>query len=175
MATYDFGPVDALDAEAIGVPGKRAFRIRAWKDQATASLWLEKQQLLALSLALRQVMAQMGQNPQPGTPSAQPLPDDPTVDMKLGRLALGRDEDNDRLILWAHEVGSGEDAPPNFSCHFNWNQALAFCEQAEAACAAGRPICPLCGEPVDPDGHVCARSNGHSRQEIPPAEPGESP
>jgi uncharacterized repeat protein (TIGR03847 family) len=175
MATYDFGPVDALDAEGIGVPGKRTFRIRAWKDQATASLWLEKQQLLALSLALRQVMAQVGQNPQPRPPPTRPFPDHPTVDMKLGRLALGRDEGSDHLILWAHEAGSSEDAPPNFSCHFNWEQAQAFCEQAEAVFAAGRPICPLCGEPIDPDGHVCVRSNGHSRQEIPPLESGESP
>ena len=175
MATYDFGPVDALDAEAIGVPGKRTFRIRAWKDQAAASLWLEKQQLLALSLALRQVMAQVGQNPQPGPALTRPFPDHPTVDMKLGRLALGRDEDSDHLILWAHEAGSGEDAPPNFSCHFTWEQALAFCERAEAVCTAGRPICPLCSEPIDPEGHACVRSNGHSQHEIPPLESGESP
>jgi len=175
MATYDFGPVDALDAEAIGPPGKRTFRIRAWKDEATASLWLEKQQLLALSLALRQVMAQVNQSPQRTPSSPRPFPDDPTVDMKLGRLALGRDEDNDRLILWAHETGSDEEVQPNFSCHVTWEQALAFCEQAEAVCTAGRPICALCGEPIDAEGHVCVRSNGHSREEIPPTESGEGP
>jgi len=175
MATYDLGPVHALDAEAIGAPGKRTFRIRAWKDEFTASLWLEKQQLLALSLALRQVMAQTGQNPQSTPLPTQPFPDQPTVDMKLGRLALGRDEDSDRLILWAHQAGSSEDAPPDFSCHFAWEQALTFCERAEAVCAAGRPVCPLCGEPVDPEGHVCVRSNGHSRDEIPPVESAEGP
>jgi uncharacterized repeat protein (TIGR03847 family) len=175
MATYDLGPVDALDAVAIGAPGKRTFRIRAWKDEFTASLWLEKQQLLALSLALRQVMAQTGQNPQSTPLPTQPFPEQPTVDMKLGRLALGRDEDSDRLILWAHQAGSSEDAPPDFSCHFAWEQALTFCERAEAVCAAGRPVCPLCGEPVDPEGHVCVRSNGHSRDEIPPVESGEGP
>ena len=175
MASYDLGPVDALDAEAIGAPGQRTFRIRAWKDDFTASLWLEKQQLLALSLALRQVMAQTGQTPEPAPPPAQPFPDQPTVDMKLGRLALGRDEDSDRLILWAHESGGSEDAPPDFSCHFAWEQALTFCERAEAVCAAGRPVCALCGEPVDPEGHVCVRSNGHSRDEVPPVESGEGP
>ena len=174
MPTYDFGPVDALDAEAIGVPGKRTFRIRAWKDQDTASLWLEKQQLLALSLALRQVMAQTGQTPEPRPPLTRPFPDQPTADMKVGRLALGRDEDSGHLILWAHEIGSGEDAPANFSCHFDWNQALGVCERAEAVCAAGRPICPLCGEPSDPKGHVCVRSNGHSSEQVPPRESGET-
>jgi uncharacterized repeat protein (TIGR03847 family) len=173
MATYDFGPVDSLDAEAIGVPGKRTFRIRAWKNQNTASLWLEKQQLLALSLALRQVMTQTGQNPKPTPSAARPFPEQPTVDLKVGRLALGRQEDSDRLILWAHEAGSDEDAPPNFSCHLDWEQALAFCERAETVCAAGRPICPLCSEPIDPEGHVCVRSNGHSSQQVPPREPSE--
>ena len=175
MATYDFGPVDALDAESIGMPGKRTFRIRAWKDEATASLWLEKQQLLALSLALRQVMAQTGQNPEPSPIATRPFPDQPTADVKVGRLALGRDDDSDRLILWAHEVGSSEDAAASFSCHFDWAQALGFCERAEAVCAAGRPICPLCSGPIDPAGHVCVRSNGHSSEQVPPREVGESP
>ena len=175
MATHDFGPVSALDAEAIGAPGQRTFRIRVWADRSTASLWLEKQQLLALSLALRQVMAQTGRNPKPASGPTPPFSDNPTVDMKVGRLALGRDEQSDRLILWAHEADSSEDAPPTFSCHFDWRQALGFCEQAEAVCAAGRPICPLCSEPIDPGGHVCVRSNGHSAQRLPPPEPGESP
>ncbi|MBV8560280.1 MAG: DUF3090 family protein, partial [Acidimicrobiia bacterium] len=26
---------------------------------------------------------------------------------------------------------------------------------------AGRPPCPLCGEPLDAEGHVCVRLNGH--------------
>jgi len=29
--------------------------------------------------------------------------------------------------------------------------------------AAGRPPCPLCGNPLDPEGHVCPRQNGHHR------------
>jgi hypothetical protein len=27
--------------------------------------------------------------------------------------------------------------------------------------AAGRPPCPLCGAPLDPQGHICPRRNGH--------------
>jgi len=30
--------------------------------------------------------------------------------------------------------------------------------------AAGRPPCPLCGLPLDPDGHVCPRQNGYRRR-----------
>jgi uncharacterized repeat protein (TIGR03847 family) len=39
--------------------------------------------------------------------------------------------------------------------------ARAFVSRAERVVAAGRPPCPLCGLPLDPDGHVCPRMNGH--------------
>jgi uncharacterized repeat protein (TIGR03847 family) len=27
--------------------------------------------------------------------------------------------------------------------------------------ARGRPLCPLCGNPLDPTGHICPALNGH--------------
>ena len=41
--------------------------------------------------------------------------------------------------------------------------ARAFARQALTVVAAGRPPCPLCGNPLDPEGHVCPRANGHHR------------
>ncbi|HVQ24855.1 MAG TPA: DUF3090 family protein, partial [Planctomycetota bacterium] len=41
-------------------------------------------------------------------------------------------------------------------------QAAAFVERARTLQRAGRPTCPMCGEPKDPAGHVCPRSNGHA-------------
>jgi uncharacterized repeat protein (TIGR03847 family) len=35
--------------------------------------------------------------------------------------------------------------------------ARAFVERTGKVVRAGRPTCPICGEPVDPDGHVCAQ------------------
>ena len=37
-------------------------------------------------------------------------------------------------------------------------------ECVEAVVAAGRPPCPLCGFPLDPEGHICPRLNGYHRQ-----------
>jgi uncharacterized repeat protein (TIGR03847 family) len=34
----------------------------------------------------------------------------------------------------------------------------------------GRKPCPLCGEPLDPAGHVCPRQNGYRRTEDDEAE-----
>jgi len=38
---------------------------------------------------------------------------------------------------------------------------------------AGWPTCPLCSLPIDPQGHVCPRPNGHSRQAVPDSSSGD--
>ena len=53
----DFGLVDALDAEAVGVPGQRTFRMRANKGESYAALWLEKEQLSRLGQSFSQLLA----------------------------------------------------------------------------------------------------------------------
>jgi uncharacterized repeat protein (TIGR03847 family) len=40
-------------------------------------------------------------------------------------------------------------------------QVAAFVERARALVEAGRPACRLCGRPMNPGGHRCARTNGH--------------
>ncbi|MEP7360621.1 MAG: DUF3090 family protein [Chloroflexota bacterium] len=42
--------------------------------------------------------------------------------------------------------------------------ALRFASGALEAVRAGRPPCPLCGEPLDPIGHFCVRRNGHTKE-----------
>jgi uncharacterized repeat protein (TIGR03847 family) len=44
--------------------------------------------------------------------------------------------------------------------------ARAFTKRALEVVAAGRPPCPLCGQPLDAEGHICVRLNGHRPQEI---------
>ena len=43
--------------------------------------------------------------------------------------------------------------------------ARSFVERARTVIGAGRPDCPFCGEPVDPDGHLCVRANGFRRRD----------
>ena len=42
------------------------------------------------------------------------------------------------------------------------SQVSAFVERANALVQSGRETCVLCGNPKDPAGHACPRSNGHS-------------
>jgi uncharacterized repeat protein (TIGR03847 family) len=39
----------------------------------------------------------------------------------------------------------------------------AFIDRARRVVNAGRPPCPLCGQPLDPAGHLCPRHNGYHR------------
>jgi len=40
-------------------------------------------------------------------------------------------------------------------------QMLSLARHGAVVCAAGRPRCPLCGNPIDPEGHRCPALNGH--------------
>jgi hypothetical protein len=42
--------------------------------------------------------------------------------------------------------------------------ARAFSKRAQSVVAAGRPPCQFCGQPLDPSGHLCPRSNGYRRR-----------
>jgi uncharacterized repeat protein (TIGR03847 family) len=40
-------------------------------------------------------------------------------------------------------------------------EARGFVNRALSVVAAGRLPCPICGQPLDPQGHLCPRRNGH--------------
>ena len=99
-AQYDFGAVDAIDAESIGTPGKRTFRVRILRGEDSASLWMEKQQLAGLGEAIPRLLEQLDTPDQHANENADPVsyfPETPTIEFKVGRLALGYSAQEDRL------------------------------------------------------------------------------
>jgi uncharacterized repeat protein (TIGR03847 family) len=58
---------------------------------------------------------------------------------------LGR-PDADRVRLWATR-----------------EQMLSLSRHGALVCSRGRPTCRFCGNPLDPEGHVCPAMNGHGR------------
>jgi uncharacterized repeat protein (TIGR03847 family) len=54
-----------------------------------------------------------------------------------------------------------DDGPDLLRVHLTPLTARAFVTRALAIVSAGRPPCPLCGQPLDPQGHLCPRRNGH--------------
>jgi uncharacterized repeat protein (TIGR03847 family) len=167
--THHLGRAALLKAEAFGEPGQRTFRIRVGAPGGSASLWVEREQLEALSLAIRQVLASRP----PGEPeAAEELPPaaidegaEPTVEFKVGRLSLGYDESDQSFTLYTHDLEAEPESPPTATCEATAAQARALSEGIEQIVAAGRPRCFLCGQPIEAGQHVCPRSNGHGQLE----------
>src|SRR5262245_18500458 len=108
---WDFGPLTWIDADALGEPGQRTFRLRMQLADATGTIWREKEQLQMLGIDVEQLLAQLpehmarGGAPNellPGAPVE--FPDEPTVEFRANRLALGYDEATDMFAIIAHEA-----------------------------------------------------------------------
>jgi uncharacterized repeat protein (TIGR03847 family) len=172
---YDFAAIDAIDAESIGTPGHRTFRVRIIRGEDSAALWVEKQQLAALGEAIPRLLEQLDTQDQHADQAAETIgyfPDEPVIEFKVGRLALGYVAAEDRLVLMAHDLEIEEDdesTPPTFSCRFTREQARVLSDSCAKAVAGGRPLCAICHRPIDPEGHFCPRTNGH--QKLPPQGP----
>ncbi len=179
-AEQDFGPISRLQSQAIGQPGQRTFRLLIESEDArSASIWLEKEQLQALGLAVEQLLAELqgrlaSSSQAPELPDPDSFPLTPSLEFKAGRLALGQDESEleagPRYVLLAYdlETMTGEEEPTNrpatFACRANRDQLRALSRNIAEVVAAGRPRCPLCGEPVQSldQPHGCVRTNGHT-------------
>ncbi len=166
---WDFGRADSIEPEAIGEPGERQFRVRVMARLESASLWLEKEQVAALALALRRLLEQTKTTEEPI--EAEPatggsFPAMPDVDFRTSRLGIGHDDQATSISIFAYDLEAAEDqdATPTFSCQVTRAQARAFAKQAEEIVNAGRPVCVLCGVPIDENGHKCLRRNGHSER-----------
>lgn len=156
-----------LEAEAIGEPGSRRFRVIAGVPSDVVSLWMEKEQLHALGLAIEQLIEQLGAvgvitqdvTPEPA-PLGEPVP--PTApEYLVSKMAIGYDDEMGLVAIFAHDIEQSDDDSPIFDARAPLSAARALAEQIEAVVAAGRPRCPRCGAPIGPEGHVCPHNNGH--------------
>lgn len=168
-AEHDLGTVDAFEAEAIGEPGQRRFRLRLQASGETASLWVEKEQVQALANAIEQVLAQRRKAREATRPMVGDLldfPRHPTHDFRVSRLALAYDEGAEALTIYVTDASSEEQERATLRAAFSRELARRFSRQAQDTVSAGRPLCPLCKEPLEPGGHLCPPANGHSDDAI---------
>lgn len=166
----DLGLVDHIEAEAIGEPGQRTFKISAGSPRGEATLWMEKEQLFQIGLAIKQFASTVER---PGSPrpyeAEYPAPPNPAVtEFKASELRVRHDRDSDVFTIEAADPDSeaeDDDEEPAIAIQFSFTRGVGedLAEEALKAVAAGRPRCDLCGGPKDPAGHVCPKTNGHHR------------
>jgi uncharacterized repeat protein (TIGR03847 family) len=168
-SSYDLPEVDRFTAGTVGEPGARVFYLQVAAAGQVVSLRLEKAQVAALAGYLAELMADLP------TPAPEEIPDqvelvEPVLaEWVVGQLGVAFDEGRDRFVIRADEVvdddeGVGGDAAAGEgSARFAVSrpQVAGFVVRAAALVVAGRPPCPLCRRPLDPEGHVCVKTNGH--------------
>ncbi len=177
----DFGIVEILGAEAVGQPGQRRFRIYVQAERELAVMWMEKEQLNSLSLALDRFLAQVTEGQvlrmeaQSGSrPIASGMPTDfpvqPTYEFQVGQIKINYDERSTQFLLSAIplQIVMERDEPQVFmdenqavSFLFTHRQAQHLSSTIALVVTSGRPVCPLCRTPLDGGPHACIKQNGH--------------
>lgn len=163
-SSFDLPRVDSFAAGTEGPAGQRIFYLQAVAGQQIVTLRLEKQQVALLADYLGRVLSSYELEPSEAT--VMPELRTAIPEWIVGSMMVAIDEAESRVIVIAEELlpdDEGDpDAPPDGSqARFGLTrgQVEAFIAGAEALMHAGRPTCPLCGRPIDPDGHFCPRLN----------------
>jgi len=167
----DLRPISHITIDAIGQPGKRIFYLQGWQGTRNVTLIVEKIQVQSLAVGLDQFMTEVLQQFPELTEVDDGYIEDqmriqPPVDplFRVGELGLGYDAENDLVVLVAREVVAEDQDPGQAKAVRFWcsrSQVRALCRWGMQVAAQGRPICPQCGEPMDPEGHFCPKKNGH--------------
>jgi uncharacterized repeat protein (TIGR03847 family) len=180
---FDFDPPDRFVAGTVGQPGERTFYLQATGGGRTVSVALEKVQVAALAERLDDLLDEVrrrdGDTSDVPVTTPRELEDVAPLDspveeeFRVATLALAWDADERKIAIEAlagtpaeaeesAEPFSDEDEGPDvMRVLITPAVARAFAKRAKRVVAAGRPPCPLCGNPLDPSGHVCPRQNGH--------------
>jgi uncharacterized repeat protein (TIGR03847 family) len=182
---YAFEPPERFVAGTVGSPGERAFFLQARGGGRLVSVALEKVQVALLAEKLDELLIEANrrfgvQLPPAGDPTDnEPLDMPLDEEFRVGTLGLAFDVDTATVVIEAIAVGDEEHTPDEDSTPEEDEERLAdldrlrvrltpdatrsFIDRARRVIAAGRPPCPLCGQPLDPKGHLCPRHNGYHR------------
>ena len=167
----ELDPVDRITVGAVGEPGERTFYIQARRGDRLVTILVEKQQVQLLSATVVEVLSGLGRPVEAedlaegSMDLEQPL--DP--EWRAGRLAVGYEEDRGLILLEAEELVPGDEDDEEEEISLGdqarfWatpEQMIALARHGAAVCAAGRPQCRFCGNPIEAEGHVCPAMNGH--------------
>lgn len=166
----DLGVVETIDATDVGEPGKRTFKITVESTRGRAVIWMEKEELFQIGLAIRQFTATEEAAPDPTKFEPElPAPSSPAeAEFKASDLRIRHDPESDTFTIEAvdpitEEEDQFDESPATVQFSFGRTMAINLSQQATEAAGRGRPRCELCGGPKDPEGHVCPKTNGHHK------------
>jgi uncharacterized repeat protein (TIGR03847 family) len=173
---HGFDWPDRVVVGTVGRPGARTFYLQARDGRRVVSVALEKEQSAVLAHKIDEILDEV--RSVDGNPSSVPetapveLVDDAPLDQpveaefRVGALSLGWDPSTAQVVVEAYPLVDPDDDGPDpddleepaemMSLRLPVGTARAFAARTLQVVGSGRPPCPLCGAPMDPEGHVCA-------------------
>ena len=169
-------------AGTIGEPGSRTFFLQAREGSRVVSVVIEKTQVAVLAERLGRLLLELDERgvaemmPVKASEDVAPLDEPLNEAFRAGTLTLGWDGERQSVLIEARAQTEEEDDPEGledldaleddpdgpdlFRVRITADAARTFVERAMRVVRSGRPPCPLCGNPLDPQGHICPRRNG---------------
>jgi uncharacterized repeat protein (TIGR03847 family) len=191
ILVHRYDAPDRFVAGTVGQPGERTFFLQAREGNRITSVVCEKQQVSVLAEHLDRVLDEVQRRSAgrvdvpPASSTARdtdPLDAPINEEFRVGTMTIAWDPSIDRIVIelfsnvdveeeeQAEGVSSSTAEEPDeieadevFVVKITASYARDFVARAQALVAAGRPSCPFCLQPIDPQGHVCARANGYRR------------
>jgi uncharacterized repeat protein (TIGR03847 family) len=163
--SFDLPSVQHLTVGTVGEPGHRTFYLQARQDDQLVTLKIEKQQVRALAERLLEILRDTLAIAPPAPQLAEPV----LAEWPVGSLRIVDNRDDDQIVLMAEEMAEldeldeeGEPAETGGLARFGATrvQVAALARRGMELVEAGRPLCPLCGFPLEED-HACPRTNGN--------------
>ncbi len=186
---HSFDPPERFVAGTVGEPGQRTFFLQARDGTRVTTVALEKQQVSVLATRIDELLDEVMNDGSEGTvPAVAPLDledseplEQPIIEeFRAGTMTLSWDAGDARVVVevypFTEESVASPDQPEEeieepepeemFVVRLPAGLARAFSKRAQAVVAAGRQPCPFCGNPLDPEGHLCPRANGFRRTSV---------
>ncbi|MDQ0849410.1 putative repeat protein (TIGR03847 family) [Arthrobacter sp. B3I9] len=174
---HEFAWPDRVVVGTIGLPGARTFYLQVRAGKQIVSIALEKQQSALLADKIDEILDQLitvEGNPF-SVPTSTPieLVDNDQLEavqeqFRTGAISLGWDPTTAQIVIEAYPVTDVEpddddvsrdeddtEVPEMLLVRMPVGTARAFAKRTREIVGAGRPTCPLCGYPIDADGHTC--------------------
>lgn len=191
ILVHRYDSPDRFVAGTVGQPGERTFFLQAREGNRITSVVCEKQQVSVLAehldKILNEVVRRSGGDVDVPPPTAAPQDTQPldapiTEEFRVGTMTIAWDPNIDRIVIEMFsnvetteeetetpepaaesELSPEEEADEVFVVRITAAYAREFVARSQALIAAGRPACPFCLQPIDPEGHICPRANGYRR------------
>jgi uncharacterized repeat protein (TIGR03847 family) len=186
---HGFDPPERFVAGTVGAPGQRTFFLQARSGARIVSVSLEKQQVQALSERIDELLDEVMSSDVNeamipavaplGLDDSEPLEQPIEEEFRAGTMTLSWDPTDQRIVIEVFPYTEAAVVSPEqldedfeepdpeevFLVRIPAGVARAFVKRSEQVLDAGRPSCPFCGNPIDPDGHLCVRANGFRRRD----------